>query len=161
MVSFTVSECFVTLDMDLLSVCNGLRVKAAPLSPRPTVRKSATRTVCPTRSVTPTPNTCPAPWKQSTGKKPCRHAPKYTHTGYSADDFCTFPGCWRPWAGRSTQKMTITSFLWQRTSWESSRLKQSRWVCNQPLSPPQQLTWHIQLFHVRQEGGKELINLQT
>lgn len=76
--SVTVSDCFVTLDMDLLSVCNGLRVKAAPRSPRPTVRKSATRTVCPTRSVTPTPNTCPAPWRQSTGQKPCWHT--HTHT---------------------------------------------------------------------------------
>lgn len=160
-VSFTVSDCFVTLDMDLLSVCNGLRVKAAPRSPRPTVRKSATRTVCPTRSVTPTPNTCPAPWRQSTGQKPCRHT--HTHTQRLLGDFCTLPGCWRPWAGRSTQKMTITSFLWQRTSWESSRLKQNRWVCNQPLSPPQKLSWYIRLLSQgssvsgRKEGGKKWI----
>lgn len=44
------------------------RVKAAPQSPKPTARKSATRMVCPTPSVTQTPNTCPAPSRQSTGR---------------------------------------------------------------------------------------------
>lgn len=52
------------------------RVKA-PRSPKPTVKRSVTRTVCPTPSVTPTLNTCPAPWRQSTGRLP---SPSFTFT---------------------------------------------------------------------------------
>lgn len=66
------------------SCVNFLRVKAAPQSQKPTVRKSATRMVCPTPSVTQTLNTCPAPWRQSTGRTLITalyiHTHTYTHT---------------------------------------------------------------------------------
>lgn len=45
-----------------------------------------------------------------------------------------FTGCWKQWAGRSTQKTMTTSCLWQRTSWESSRLKPNRWALGETLT---------------------------
>lgn len=62
------------------SCVNFLRVKAAPQSQKPTVRKSATRMVCPTPSVTQTLNTCPAPWRQNTGRTLITALYIHTHT---------------------------------------------------------------------------------
>lgn len=113
------------------------RVKA-PRSPKSTVKRSVTRTVCPTPSVTRTLNTCPAPWRQSTGRLPSSSLTR-THSHSRAHRLIRyvflFTGYWKQWAGRSTQKTTTTSCLWQRTSWESSRLKLNRWALWTNLQP--------------------------
>lgn len=90
--SFTASGPFLNAgNGSSLSWCvNDGRGKAARRSPRPTARRSATRTGCPTPSVTPTPNTCPAPWRQSTGERR-RHTPTHTRKHTQATHSCASP----------------------------------------------------------------------